>query len=112
MCKNKQRTACRKIVKIGGKETLKNKIAYNTLDEAIIVCRIVNLYPDRTDKVAPYKCTVCHKYHIGRNGTKISEKYRKKAKRLIESDRIDALYFRNKNINLKVIGKIDLDKIK
>ena len=74
----------------------KPKKVFETNDLAIAHCKFVNALPDRTHKVVPYKCHECHKFHVGRNGTVITDKYLKK----IAKPEI----FRG----FKIIGKIDL----
>ena len=51
-----------------GDKVWKNKKKFNTLDEAIIEAKRINSLSKTIHKVVSYKCTVCHKYHIGRNG--------------------------------------------
>lgn len=63
-----------------GQIVYKSKKTFDTLDEAISVCKKLNARPERINKVVSYKCTKCYKYHIGRNGKSITEKYRKKLK--------------------------------
>lgn len=110
MCNEIKRSHCEKIVKKDGKETVEKKIPYNTLDDAIIKCKEINIKPKVTEKVVPYKCTVCHKYHIGRNGKPITKKYRKK----LENEK-QVLGWKKKvqsvkNIKFNIVGKIDLSK--
>ena len=54
----------------------KPKRAYNTLDEAILVEKKHNSHDNIFQKVVAYKCSECHKYHVGRNGKEI--KYKEK----------------------------------
>lgn len=57
----------------------KNKIKYDTLDIAILNAKKNNIrYGIGTPKVTTYKCTKCNKFHIGKNGNKITEKEYKK----------------------------------
>lgn len=46
----------------------KPKKQFNTLDEAIAMCKILNKEPKRIHKLVSYKCSKCFKYHIGSNG--------------------------------------------
>jgi len=89
------------------------KKQFNTLDEAIKIAKIENAKPNHIHKVVAYKFTECHKYHIGRNGKEISEKERAKLKQeismSIKLEEKKKEYFYK---NLKVIGYIDLSKIK
>jgi hypothetical protein len=56
------------------------KKVYNTQDEAIDVAKIINSQDHVIHKVVPYRCNVCHKYHLGRNGKELKEKERTKHK--------------------------------
>lgn len=47
----------------------KDKIKFNTLDEAIEEAKRINSLGKNIHKVVAYKCSVCHKYHIGKNKT-------------------------------------------
>jgi hypothetical protein len=60
------------------------KKAYNTQDEAIDVAKIINSQDHVIHKVVPYKCSVCHKYHLGRNGKELKDKERTKHKNQIK----------------------------
>lgn len=102
-----KRSHCEKIVK---GEVVKKK-AYDTLDEAIIQAKIINVSPNVTEKNVPYKCTVCHKYHIGRNGKPITEKYRNKLKEEFKDMAWQKKRERLENAKFKIVGKIDLSKI-
>lgn len=89
-----------------GTEVRKPKKKFDTQEEAIEQCKKLNARPQQITKLVPYKCPHCHKFHIGRNGKKISDKYRKK---LIKDNTISN---RPKNLgNFKVVGKIDLGKV-
>ena len=46
----------------------KDKVKYNTLEEAIAVCKILNKQEKRIHKLVPYKCWTCFKFHVGSNG--------------------------------------------
>ena len=56
------------------------KKAYDTQDEAIDIAKIINSQDHVIHKVVPYKCSVCHKYHLGRNGKELKDKERIKHK--------------------------------
>ena len=110
-----------------GRKTYKDKKSFETLKEAILECKVFNAKPKQISKVVSYKCKSCHKYHIGRNGTTLTEKY--KAKLNAELDKIfGSRRKRNQETerkkiannsddmftltpNFKVVGKIDLDKV-
>lgn len=51
----------------------KPKKKFDTLDEAIVMAKKLNLQPQRIHKSVAYKCSKCFKYHIGSNG-KLLEK--------------------------------------
>ena len=50
------------------------KKQYNTQDEAIDDAKIINKKPHQIHKVVPYRCSICHKYHLGKNKTLIKRK--------------------------------------
>lgn len=56
--------------KVGNKFYLKEQ--FETQDDAIDVCKVINNRPKQIHKVVPYKCPVCHKYHVGKNKTVIN----------------------------------------
>ena len=60
---------------LGGIKRFKDKVKFDTLDDAIEKCKVLNGKPNRTHKLVSYKCYHCHKYHIGRNGKPIQKKY-------------------------------------
>tara|TARA_R110000796_G_scaffold161858_6_gene278657 strand:- start:2280 stop:2600 length:321 start_codon:yes stop_codon:yes gene_type:complete len=88
-----------------GAPILKSKKKYNTHDKAVEACKTLNLQKHQIKKLVTYKCRVCHKYHIGRNGNDINAKYIRKLRR--ENDRAGNAKL---NISIKVVGKIDLSK--
>jgi hypothetical protein len=90
-----------------GNPVYKDKIHYNNLESAIRQCKRLNIQESRIKKVVPYKCTTCHKFHIGRNGKDIKDKYRKRLRR-----KNDLAQIAMTNISIKVLGKIDLSKFK
>ncbi len=81
---------------LDGKKVYKKKEPYNTLDEAILAAKKQNTKATTIQKLFAYKCSYCSKYHIGRNGKLLNEKDRQK-------------YRKELGINLKILGKIDLD---
>lgn len=113
-----------------GTKSYKYKKKYDTLDDAILECKIQNAMPIQIIKVVSYKCRECNKYHIGRNGNPLTEKYKESLNK-----ELDLLFpsrgKRNKHIDIfsqprtdgnavdtrfegatfKVIGSIDLSKI-
>jgi len=56
-----------------GKSITKKKRVFDTLDDAIIECKKLNMQSHRINKVVSYKCRKCFKYHIGRNGKGIKK---------------------------------------
>ena len=63
-----------------GQPVYKAKRSFDTLDEAIEFAKFVNSQDNIIHKVVSYKCKVCHKYHVGRNGKELKEKEREKNK--------------------------------
>ena len=45
------------------------KKQYKTQDEAIADAKIINNKTYQIHKVVPYRCSICHKYHLGKNKT-------------------------------------------
>lgn len=84
-----------------GKQIITQKKAYDTLDEAIAAAKKLNLSKDVTQKVVAYKCKACCKYHIGRNGKTITDKYKEKLSKNIWDNKI-------RKTSFKIIGKINL----
>ncbi len=105
-----RRSHCEKIVIIDGVETKQPKKPFDTLDAAIAVCKIINADPNITEKVVSYKCSVCHKYHVGRNGKLISPKYRKRLGVELENLQIKKKKAEINAISFKVVGHIDLSQ--
>ena len=106
MAKAHNKTECETLVKIeeDGTKVYKPKHPFDTHDDAVEAAKKQNAKPGRIHKLVTYKCKVCHKYHIGRNGKEIKDKYRTK---LVKEDfkaKLDSAEF-------KVVGKIDLSKI-
>jgi predicted CXXCH cytochrome family protein len=66
-----------------GLPVYKPKKSWDTLEEAIEVCKHINSQDHIIHKVVSYKCKVCHKYHIGRNGKELKDKERQKHKKQI-----------------------------
>jgi hypothetical protein len=116
-----EKVGCNTLVRIepDGTKVYTEKKKFNTLDEAIVECKKLNSLPHRINKVVSYKCKHCHKYHIGRNGKEISEKYRER----LQSERyeptpeeIEKMKIRIRasdieHATFKVVGKIDLSKV-
>jgi len=100
---------CSTLVRIesDGRKVWKPKKVFNTQDEAIEAAKALNSLDHRINKVVPYRCKVCHKYHLGRNGKKIKEKDRERLKK-------QQITFKPqvKEPDFKVISWIDLTKIR
>src|SRR6185312_16776240 len=58
--------------KIGMNERKKKK--YLTPEQAITAANQLNALPNTIKKFKPYKCTVCHFFHIGRSHEDIENK--------------------------------------
>ena len=58
----------------------KNKTAHATLDIAIIEAKKMNIRETTIHKLIAYKCSECHKYHIGKSKKMITDKERNKWK--------------------------------
>lgn len=57
-----------------GETELVPKVQHETLDDAIHAAKTMNgLIGPGGMKMVAYKCTTCHKYHIGANGNTIKE---------------------------------------
>lgn len=82
-----------------GRNYYKPKKAYDTLELAIAEAKRRNASESQLTKLVAYKCTYCFKYHIGRNGKDLTKKEKEKIKKDL-------------NIGLKVVGKINLDTLK
>jgi hypothetical protein len=59
------------------------KKAFDTLEDAIVVAKFINSQDHVIHKVVSYKCKVCHKFHVGRNGKELKDKERQKHKNQI-----------------------------
>jgi hypothetical protein len=61
-------------IDVNGNPIYKPKVKYNTMDDAIAEAKKQNAMSKRHFKLVSYKCSECHKYHIGRNGNTIKRK--------------------------------------
>lgn len=86
----------------------KNKHPFETHDLAVKACKIYNLKEQQIKKLVTYKCKVCHKYHIGRNGNDINAKYKRKITRERDKRFNDNRKPNIKTHQFKIIGKIEL----
>ena len=48
---------------------LQPKHAYDTQDQAISDAKIINGKLNQIHKVVPYRCSICNKFHLGKNKT-------------------------------------------
>lgn len=87
-----------------GRKIYKPKKVYETQDAAILDAKFLNSLKHRIMKVAPYRCEYCKKFHLGRNGKEIKDKYKEKLSK--DPD------VTSKQKTFKVVGWIDLSKIK
>lgn len=69
---------------INGELVEKEKRSYETNDDAIIAARKMNISEKIIHKLVAYKCPVCGKFHIGRNGKPIRDKDRERYKKNYE----------------------------
>lgn len=69
---------------INGCERIEKKKTFASLDEAIERARVMNCEEKQIHKLVAYKCPECHKYHIGRSKSVLTDKdkehYRKMGK--------------------------------
>jgi len=68
-----------------GLPVYKPKRVFDTQDEAIEVAKFINSQDHVIHKVVPYRCNVCHKYHLGRNGKILKDKERQKHKKQVNN---------------------------
>jgi len=100
-------------VEENGIMVMRPKKQFDTLDKAIAVAKIENAKPEHLHKVVAYKCNICYKYHIGRNGKPLTVKERNKRQQEIkQSVEVKEAKHQHALDNLKVVGYIDLNKIK
>lgn len=105
--------SCDTLIRIetNGLKLYKPKKVYENQDDAIEAAKILNSLDHRINKVVPYRCGYCKKFHLGRNGKEIKEKDRKKLKKQL-AVKIPQPPKLPEIPNVKVIGWIDLSKIK
>lgn len=84
------------------------KRQFLTQEEAIKHCKYMNSLPERTFKITPYKCSVCYKFHVGRNGNVIKEK--EKLNKTELKNFLHPTKYKPKPImtEIRIIGKINL----
>lgn len=83
---------------VDGKVFIKEKVGYSTDKEAIERARIMNCREDTIHKLVAYKCPICQKWHIGRNGKVLSDKdkwhYRKVYTDIEQSKKLAEMRYR------------------
>lgn len=105
-------TTIDKIIEDGVAVTRPKK-QFDSLDAAIAVAKIENSKDEHEHKVVAYKCGVCFKYHVGRNGKPLTDKEREKCKREVGLQNQEREYHKaHPYSRIKVVGYIDLSKIK
>ena len=79
MIKNTEKTPCQKVNYYlpDGTPVYVKKAAYDTDKDAIEAARRLNLNVQQIHKAVAYKCPKCHKWHVGRNRTVLTDKDRK-----------------------------------
>lgn len=58
----------------------RNKTAYETEKEAIHAAMVINVQDKTIHKRQAYKCSVCHKWHVGRGKTTLTDEDKRKLK--------------------------------
>jgi hypothetical protein len=98
---NKCTTKTTVAVDENGNPKEKRKKAFFTLESAIVHAKEMNAREDRTEKVVAYKCSTCHRYHVGRNGNTIKDKEKDKIRKSLDKPK-----------QFKVLGFIDLNNVR
>lgn len=58
----------------------RNKTTYETEKEAIHAAMVINVQDKTIHKRQAYKCSVCHKWHVGRGKTILTDEDKRKLK--------------------------------
>ena len=66
---------------------LKPKKSYETEKEALKIARFLNTQENIIHKMIAYKCSTCGKWHIGNNGSELTEEDRLHYKKLLQRER-------------------------
>ena len=64
------------------------KKSYGTEKEALNIARFLNTQPNIIHKMIVYKCIKCGKWHIGNNGTVLTDEEREKIKEKLRHETI------------------------
>ena len=65
---------------------LKPKKSYETEKEALKIARFLNTQENIIHKMIAYKCSTCGKWHIGNNGSELTEEDRIHYKKLLQRE--------------------------
>lgn len=65
---------------------LKPKKSYETEKEALKIARFLNTQENIIHKMIAYKCSTCGKWHIGNNGSELSEEDRILYRKLLQRE--------------------------
>jgi hypothetical protein len=63
------------------------KKSFETEKDAVRVARIINIQSKTIHKMVAYKCETCGKWHIGKNGTELTEKDRLHYKKMLDREK-------------------------
>ena len=66
---------------------LKPKKSYETEKEALKIARFLNTQENIIHKMIAYKCSTCGKWHIGNNGSELTEEDRIHYRKLLQRER-------------------------
>lgn len=85
LMENIEKTHCQKINYYleDGTPVYTKKVAYDNDGDAIEAARRLNTNIRQIHKAVAYKCPECHKWHVGRNHTILTDKDRKHDKEII-----------------------------
>jgi len=69
MAQTVYKNVCTRLVSVNpdGSEVREPKVAFDTLDRAIVAAKSLNSRNNATHKAVAYKCNKCFKYHVGRS---------------------------------------------
>ena len=65
---------------------LKPKKSYETDKEALKIARFLNTQENIIHKMIAYKCSTCGKWHIGNNGSELTEEDRIHYRKLLQRE--------------------------
>ena len=65
---------------------LKPKKSYETEKEALRIARFLNTKENIIHKMIAYKCSTCGKWHIGNNGSELTEEDRIHYRKLLQRE--------------------------